>query len=157
MHPQSIVHSLVEFVDGSSIAQAQPADMRLPIALGLAWPDRVPGAIAPLDWTAATRWDFEPVDHEVFPARSGWPGGPGAPAGLPRRSSTPPTRSPSSGSWTVGSATCRSPNWSLLSSDDHLASRRISAEPRGSGCVRVLSADATPVRGPHHGSEGGHG
>lgn len=70
VHPQSIVHSLVEFSDGSCIAQASPPDMRLPIALGLAWPDRVPGAIPALDWTAAASWDFQPVDHQAFPAVS---------------------------------------------------------------------------------------
>ncbi len=68
VHPQSVVHSMVEFVDGSTIAQASPPDMRLPIALGLAWPDRVPGAARPCDWTAATSWTFEPLDEEVFPA-----------------------------------------------------------------------------------------
>ncbi len=68
VHPQSVVHSLVEFVDGSCIAQASPPDMRLPIALGLAWPDRVPGAIPPVDFTTASRWDFEPLDHVAFPA-----------------------------------------------------------------------------------------
>lgn len=68
VHPQSIVHSIVEFVDGSSIAQASPPDMRLPIALGLSWPDRVPGAIAPIDWGRAARWEFAPVDHATFPA-----------------------------------------------------------------------------------------
>ncbi|GIG38451.1 1-deoxy-D-xylulose-5-phosphate reductoisomerase [Cellulomonas phragmiteti] len=68
VHPQSVVHSMVEFVDGSTIAQASPPDMRLPIALGLAWPDRVPGAAAACDWTAATSWTFEPLDEEVFPA-----------------------------------------------------------------------------------------
>ena len=68
VHPQSIVHSMVEFVDGSTIAQASPPDMRLPIALGLAWPQRVPGAAAGCDWSAAGRWDFEPLDEEAFPA-----------------------------------------------------------------------------------------
>jgi 1-deoxy-D-xylulose-5-phosphate reductoisomerase len=68
VHPQSVVHSIVEFVDGSCIAQASPPDMRLPIALGLAWPDRVPGAIAGIDWSSAARWDFGPIDHEAFPA-----------------------------------------------------------------------------------------
>lgn len=68
VHPQSIVHSMVEFVDGSVLAQVSPPDMRLPIALGLAWPDRVPGAIDPVDWTAAARWDFAPIDHDAFPA-----------------------------------------------------------------------------------------
>jgi 1-deoxy-D-xylulose-5-phosphate reductoisomerase len=68
VHPQSIVHSMVEFVDGSTIAQASPPDMRLPISLGLAWPDRVPGVGTPLDWATAQTWTFEPLDHEAFPA-----------------------------------------------------------------------------------------
>lgn len=68
VHPQSVVHSMVEFVDGSTIAQASPPDMRLPIALGLAWPERVPAAAAACDWTSATAWTFEPLDEQVFPA-----------------------------------------------------------------------------------------
>lgn len=68
VHPQSIVHSMVEFSDGSTIAQASRPDMRLPISLGLDWPARVPGVGAPLDWTAAQQWDFEPLDDEIFPA-----------------------------------------------------------------------------------------
>jgi len=68
VHPQSVVHSMVEFVDGSTIAQASPPDMRLPIALGLAWPDRVPGAARPCAWDAPAAWTFEPVDDDVFPA-----------------------------------------------------------------------------------------
>ncbi len=68
VHPQSIVHSMVEFVDGSTIAQASPPDMRLPISLGLDWPSRVGGVGVPLDWRTATSWTFEPLDHEVFPA-----------------------------------------------------------------------------------------
>ncbi|EMY32764.1 1-deoxy-D-xylulose 5-phosphate reductoisomerase [Arthrobacter crystallopoietes BAB-32] len=68
VHPQSVVHSMVQFTDGSTIAQASPPDMRLPIALGLGWPDRVPGAAAACDWTKATSWTFEPLDEEVFPA-----------------------------------------------------------------------------------------
>ncbi len=68
VHPQSIVHSMVEFVDGSTIAQASPPDMRLPIALGLDWPHRVAGVVAPLDWTRAQEWQFLPLDHAVFPA-----------------------------------------------------------------------------------------
>ncbi len=68
VHPQSIVHSMVEFIDGSTIAQASPPDMRLPIALGLTWPDRLAGAGAPLDWTQATSWEFEPLDEQAFPA-----------------------------------------------------------------------------------------
>ncbi|GGF46633.1 1-deoxy-D-xylulose 5-phosphate reductoisomerase [Microbacterium sorbitolivorans] len=68
VHPQSIVHSMVEFVDGSTIAQASPPDMRLPIALGMAWPRRVPGVGAPIDWTTAASWTFEPLDETAFPA-----------------------------------------------------------------------------------------
>ena len=68
VHPQSVVHSMVQFVDGSTIAQASPPDMRLPIALGLGWPDRVPNAAAPCDWTKAATWTFEPLDAAAFPA-----------------------------------------------------------------------------------------
>ncbi len=68
IHPQSIVHSMVEFVDGSTLAQASPPDMRLPIALGMSWPDRVPDAIAGCDWTQAATWEFFPVDSMAFPA-----------------------------------------------------------------------------------------
>ncbi len=67
VHPQSVVHSMVEFHDGSTLAQASPPDMRLPISLGLSWPDRVAGAASPVDWSRAQSWDFEPVDHEAFP------------------------------------------------------------------------------------------
>jgi 1-deoxy-D-xylulose-5-phosphate reductoisomerase len=70
VHPQSIVHSMVEFADGATIIQASPPDMRLPIALGLAWPDRVAAAAPCLDWTTATSWTFEPLDTEAFPAVS---------------------------------------------------------------------------------------
>ncbi len=68
VHPQSIVHSMVEFVDGSTIAQCSPPDMRLPISLGLDWPHRVEGVGAPLDWTSASTWTFEPLDDDAFPA-----------------------------------------------------------------------------------------
>jgi 1-deoxy-D-xylulose-5-phosphate reductoisomerase len=68
VHPQSVVHSMVEFVDGSTIAQCSPPDMRLPISLGLDWPNRVPGAGRPIDWTTASTWTFEPLDNEAFPA-----------------------------------------------------------------------------------------
>ncbi|MCU1505823.1 MAG: 1-deoxy-D-xylulose-5-phosphate reductoisomerase [Microbacteriaceae bacterium] len=68
VHPQSIVHSMVEFVDGSTIAQCSPPDMRLPISLGLDWPNRVPAAGRPLDWASASTWTFEPLDNEAFPA-----------------------------------------------------------------------------------------
>jgi len=68
VHPQSVVHSMVQFVDGSTIAQASPPDMRLPIALGLGWPDRVPGSASACDWSKATSWTFEPLDAVAFPA-----------------------------------------------------------------------------------------
>ena len=68
VHPQSIVHSMVEFHDGSTIAQASPPDMRLPIGIALTWPDRLADAAAPCDWTTATAWTFEPLDSETFPA-----------------------------------------------------------------------------------------
>jgi 1-deoxy-D-xylulose-5-phosphate reductoisomerase len=68
VHPQSYIHSMVEFVDGSTIAQASPPDMHLPIALGMGWPDRVPEAARPVDWTQATSWTFEPLDSKAFPA-----------------------------------------------------------------------------------------
>ncbi|MEU6581366.1 1-deoxy-D-xylulose-5-phosphate reductoisomerase [Nocardia sp. NPDC046763] len=68
VHPQSIVHSMVTFTDGSTLAQASPPDMKLPIALALGWPDRVPGAAAACDFSTASTWTFEPVDNAVFPA-----------------------------------------------------------------------------------------
>jgi 1-deoxy-D-xylulose-5-phosphate reductoisomerase len=68
VHPQSVLHSMVEFVDGSTLAQASPPDMRLPIALALAWPDRVPGAAASVDWREAHNWELRPLDDEIFPA-----------------------------------------------------------------------------------------
>jgi 1-deoxy-D-xylulose-5-phosphate reductoisomerase len=68
VHPQSVLHSLVEFTDGSTLAQASPPDMRLPIALALAWPDRVPEAAAGVDWREAHNWELRPLDDEAFPA-----------------------------------------------------------------------------------------
>lgn len=68
VHPQSIVHSMVTFVDGATIAKASPPSMKLPIALALHWPHRVPGASGACDFSTASAWTFEPVDNEVFPA-----------------------------------------------------------------------------------------
>lgn len=68
VHPQSVVHSMVEFRDGSTLAQASPPDMRLPIALGLSWPGRMDDVAAACDWTQATSWTFEPLDDAVFTA-----------------------------------------------------------------------------------------
>ena len=70
VHPQSVIHSMVEFTDGATIAQASPPDMRLPIALGLTWPERpdLSGLVTPNDWRDPVSWTFEPLDGEAFPA-----------------------------------------------------------------------------------------
>jgi len=68
VHPQSYVHSMVEFTDGSTIAQATPPDMRGPIAIGLGWPERVPDAAPAFDWSKASTWEFFPLDTEAFPS-----------------------------------------------------------------------------------------
>ena len=68
VHPQSVVHSMVEFIDGATIAQASPPDMRLPISLALGWPDRVADAAPGMDWRTPNAWTFEPLDDEAFPA-----------------------------------------------------------------------------------------
>ncbi|MCL1838604.1 MAG: 1-deoxy-D-xylulose-5-phosphate reductoisomerase [Propionibacteriaceae bacterium] len=68
VHPESIVHSMVEFHDGSTLAQCSPPDMKLPIALALGWPERVAGAGAGIDWSGASTWNFEPLDNKTFPA-----------------------------------------------------------------------------------------
>ncbi|WP_399552308.1 1-deoxy-D-xylulose-5-phosphate reductoisomerase [uncultured Bifidobacterium sp.] len=70
VHPQSIVHSMVEFRDGATICQASPPDMRLPIALGLSFPERLGDVASACDWGAAASWTFEPLDDEAFPAVS---------------------------------------------------------------------------------------
>ena len=103
VHPQSIVHSMVEFADGATMIQASPPDMRLPISLGLAWPDRVPDAAPGLDWSAAATWTFEPLDDAAFPAvalaREA-----AAAGGTCRPSTTPRTRSAWPPSWREASA-----------------------------------------------------
>ncbi|MFD4643949.1 1-deoxy-D-xylulose-5-phosphate reductoisomerase [Lentzea sp. NPDC058436] len=68
VHPQSIIHSMVTFTDGSTLAQASPPDMRLPISLGLGWPERVAGAAPACTFDTATSWTFEPLDSVTFPA-----------------------------------------------------------------------------------------
>ncbi|RSX57744.1 1-deoxy-D-xylulose-5-phosphate reductoisomerase [Bifidobacterium samirii] len=70
VHPQSVVHSMVEFRDGATICQASPPDMRLPIALGLSAPERLGDVSAACDWTTAATWTFEPLDDVAFPAVS---------------------------------------------------------------------------------------
>jgi 1-deoxy-D-xylulose-5-phosphate reductoisomerase len=68
VHPTSIVHSMVEFADGSTLAQASPPDMRIPIALAMGWPERVADAAPACDWTKAATWEFFPLDEAAFPA-----------------------------------------------------------------------------------------
>ena len=68
VHPESVVHSFVEFVDGSVLAQLSPPDMRLPIQYALTHPDRVPGPARRLDWKALSGLKFEQPDHDAFPA-----------------------------------------------------------------------------------------
>lgn len=68
VHPQSIVHSMVEFYDGATIVQASPPSMLIPIALGLNWPARLPGAGPACDWGTAATWTFEPLDDDAFPS-----------------------------------------------------------------------------------------
>ena len=67
VHPQSVVHSMVTFADGSTLAQASPPDMRLPIALALGWPDRLAASAVPCTWDAPQAWTFEPLDDDAFP------------------------------------------------------------------------------------------
>ena len=68
IHPQSVVHSLVEFNDGSTIAQASPPNMKGPIAYALAYPERINKACAPIDWSKSHTWSFSPIDNEKYPA-----------------------------------------------------------------------------------------
>ena len=92
VHPTSVVHSMVEFHDGSTLAQASPPTMMIPIALGLGWPDRVPDAAPAVDWTTPRPGSSSRSTTRRSPP-SGWPARP-APAAAPRRrSTTRPTRS----------------------------------------------------------------
>ena len=68
VHPQSVVHSMVSFIDGSIIAQCSRPDMKLPIALGMTWPERIENVSPPVDFTKAHTWTFEPLDEDVFKA-----------------------------------------------------------------------------------------
>ena len=68
VHPQSVVHSMVQFQDGATISQASPPDMRLPIALGLSAPARLDNVAAACDWSKASTWTFEPLDDQAYPA-----------------------------------------------------------------------------------------
>ena len=68
IHPQSVVHSLVEYVDGSTIAQASPPNMKGPIAYALSYPVRINKATAAIDWSKSHTWEFSPIDNEKYPA-----------------------------------------------------------------------------------------
>jgi 1-deoxy-D-xylulose-5-phosphate reductoisomerase len=68
VHPQQMIHSMVEFTDGSTIAQVGPPRMLVPIALGLSWPERLPDVDVAIDWTQAATWEFLPLDDDAFPA-----------------------------------------------------------------------------------------
>ncbi len=68
IHPQSVIHSMVEFLDGATIAQASPPNMKGPIAYAINWPDRLKSATAAMDWKQSHTWNFEPINHERFPA-----------------------------------------------------------------------------------------
>ena len=68
IHPQSVVHSLVEYVDGSTIAQASPPNMKGPIAYALSYPERINKATPAIDWSKSHTWEFSPIDNEKYPA-----------------------------------------------------------------------------------------
>ena len=68
IHPQSVIHSMVQYVDGSTIAQASPPNMKGPISFAINYPDRVPSATPAVDWTTSHTWSFNPIDNEKFPA-----------------------------------------------------------------------------------------
>ena len=68
IHPQSVVHSLVEFIDGSTIAQASPPNMKGPIAYALSYPNRISKATSAIDWSKSHSWQFLPIDNEKYPA-----------------------------------------------------------------------------------------
>lgn len=65
VHPEAYIHSMVEFIDGTTIAQVSPPDMRLPIALGLKWPERIPDVVPGVDWSLAHSWSLQPLDNEL--------------------------------------------------------------------------------------------
>ena len=116
VHPQSIVHSMVEFVDGSTIAQCSPPDMRLPISLGLDWPNRVAGRRGPARLDRGEQWTFEPLDGEAFPAVA-LAKTVGRPAAPTRRCSTRRTSRPCSHSTPGASAISTSSTRSRRSLD----------------------------------------
>ncbi len=92
VHPTSVVHSMVEFTDGSTLAQASPPSMMIPIALGLGWPDRVPDAAPAGGLDHGRRPGSSSRSTTRRSRRCGWPARPAPAAAPPRRSTTPPTR-----------------------------------------------------------------
>ena len=149
VHPQSIVHSMVEFIDGSTIAQASPPDMRLPISLGLDWPDRVARRRRPLDWTTR-QLDFEPLDDDGVPrGRPREAGGQGGAS--TRRCSTPRTSRRSSPSTRAGSASSASSTpcagRRLARGSDRDAHRRVARRRGARGPARGRRAHAALADG----------
>ena len=108
VHPQSIIHSLIQLCDGATLAHLGYPDMRVPISYGLHYPDRVDVPVRPLDLAEVAALTFEPVDLETFPA-CGWPARRAWPAARRRARSTPPTRSPCTRSWAARSRFSTSP------------------------------------------------
>ena len=126
IHPQSIVHSMVEYRDGSVIAQLSPPDMKLPIQYALTWPERCEGVAAKLDWSRAMDLRFEPPDFERFGALEARAGGGRGRAARPARCSTAPTR----------------PRWPRFSTDGSASTR--SCPPAGAFCKTTIS-NPTPA------------
>jgi 1-deoxy-D-xylulose-5-phosphate reductoisomerase len=110
VHPQSIVHAMVEWCDGSTVAQLSMPDMRLPIGLALGWPERDERPVGRIDWTGRPPSSSSPSTGRPSPC-STWPSGPAARAPPPRPRSTPPTRRRWPPSWPAGSRSSASPRW----------------------------------------------
>ena len=150
VHPTSVVHSMVEFVDGSTLVQASPPTMLIPIALGLAWPDRVPDAAPAGRLDAGRRPGSSSRSTTRRSRRSRWPARPATRAARPRRSTTPPTRCASrrsaTGGWRSSTSCRRSPPCSRdhdVPSEEH-ADRRRRPRRRRVGpreAARVADAD----------------
>jgi 1-deoxy-D-xylulose-5-phosphate reductoisomerase len=135
VHRQSVIHSMVEFTDGSTIAQASPPDMRIPIAHALAWPERVADAASPVDWTAAHTWTFEPLDNEAFPA-----------VGLAREAArvagtTPAVYNAANEECVAAFADGRVPFGGIVDTVARVVSEHGSSGPRMAGLDDVLTAD----------------
>ncbi len=137
VHPQQLIHSMVEFTDGAVVAQLGLPTMLVPISLGLGWPDRVPDAETPIDWTRAADWRFEPLDDDGRSLPSPWRARRGCAAAPRRRSTTRPTRCPSRPSTTAGcDSSTSSRQWQRCCGS--------TTYPRRSSCTvdGVLAADA---------------